>query len=274
MKYWKIPVRLFLFLLLLPFPLKSDNSKQCDQFAPTLTFNQNFQDSGWLKGQLKPYVIPSDHLIKPALDAIFQTSRVTHSKETLIAAGFIIHTIQMTSNIIVSRHPQVPGYVFKIYLDTDPRTRKGKEGWQWLVSRCKSAATIRNLIKKNKITKFSVPDKWIYLLPEHPSDLTADSTHQPAILIATDMKLVPPKESAEAWRKNITPQHLNELYIILSHGYGSTFLVHNVPYTASGKFSFVDTEYPKRKFEYEKVKRFLSPEMCKYWDKLVRKAAQ
>ena len=55
---------------------------------------------------------------------------------------------------------------FKNYIsDSERRKKSGKEGWEWLIQRCEGADNIRNLIKEKNLKYFSVPDKWIYVLP-------------------------------------------------------------------------------------------------------------
>lgn len=122
--------------------------------------------------------------------------------------------------------------------------------------------------KKNKIKHFTVPDKWIYPLPPLP----AQGVQHAIVLLVKDMNLVSREEIKEAWKTHVTPRHLDELYIILSHGCGSNFLSSNVPYTKDGKFTFIDTEYPKRKISLNKVKLYIAPELHPYWDELVKHA--
>jgi hypothetical protein len=214
-----------------------------------------------------PYLMPSDHPLRPALDALFLSSRAIENETSFFQAGFILLHSQQTSYVRVAWHPNFPEYLFKIYLDSETRLKANKPGWLWLVNRCNGATRIRKLIKKQNITHFVVPDKWLYPLPPLPS--TQGPIHQPIILIETDMNLVSRAENKLAWKEKVTPEILNELYIILSHGYGSWFLTGNIPYTKNGTFAFIDTEYPKRTIRLHKAKEFLSAEMQLYWDYLI-----
>lgn len=45
----------------------------------------------------------------------------------------------------------------------------------------------------------------------------------------------------------------------------------NIPYTKKGNFSCIDTEYPKRNLNLNKIKLSLSPENQVYWDDLILK---
>lgn len=214
----------------------------------------------------KPHIIPADHPAKEALDLIFSQPRVTKDINTLAAVGFITVSIRPFSFAIVAKHPYLPGYLQKLYLDTEQRKKNGKEGWEWLIQRCEGAGNIRKLIKKKALKYFSVPDKWIYIIPE----TSRKSKGQPCILLVTDMDLVSQEESVAAWKSVITKEHLNELYIILSNGFASSHVGWNIPYSKSGKFACIDTEYPKRAPNYQEVESYLSDEMKAYWQQLVR----
>lgn len=131
------------------------------------------------------------------------------------------------------------------------------------------AEKVRNLIEEKKIKFFTVPDKWIYPLPEFPKPIKIKQS-QLVVLVVTDMNLVSKFETREAWKSIITQEHLDELYCILSHGHGSSGLVRNVPYTKNGTFAFVDTEKPNKLPKYDKAKVFFSKEMQEYWDLLVK----
>lgn len=157
--------------------------------------------------------------MKPNLDAIFSQFRVTANLDSLRQAGFEIHYVKESSFIIVASHPFLPNYLIKLYPDSETRTRLNKPSWQWLVDRCEGAKRIRKLIKKKKIKHFTVPDKWLYPLPPIPTT----GIQHPVILLVTDMNLAEKGETREAWRTQITTEHLDELYNILSHGFGSNF---------------------------------------------------
>lgn len=220
-----------------------------------------------MRSRMKPHLMPLDHPIKPILDTIFAT-RVTENIATFTAAGFKILFDQQTSFVKVAYHPSTPGYLYKVYFDDEVRQKSHKPGWHWLCNRCEGAAKIRRLIKKKKFIHFTVPDKWLYPL-NHPNP--SSPSPQPVILVVTDMNIRCQEETIEAWQTKITKRHMDELYAILKNGGGSRFLSGNVPYTHSGKFAFVDTEYPKRKVNVAKITPYLSPEMQKYWKKLTKK---
>jgi hypothetical protein len=231
----------------------------------------NFQNNPHLDQKMRtlmaPYLLPLDHPIKATLDSIFSQSRVTQDKQTLIDAGFSVIASMPGSFVVVARHPAVPGYVFKLYLDSETRCKQGIPNWEWLTRRCIGAEKIRKLIHKKKLRYFTIPDKWLYPLPLNFS--SQGSQAQPVVVVETDMELESEQATELAWKTHITPKHLDELYAILRNGYGTIRLAPNIPYTKNGTFAFTDTEYPERRFKLKRAKLYLSEEMQLYWDQLI-----
>lgn len=215
-----------------------------------------------------PYLIPEDHPIKGLLDYLFSQSRATENQMAFEQAGFEIITITPLSLVIVALHPAFPGYIFKVYLDSETRIVRRNPHRNGLVARCQGARRIRRVIREKKLRYFSVPDKWLYVLPEYP--LSGEQNPQPFILIETDMQIDDLDTSKKKWRR-VKSKQLDELYEILKLGYGSVSLAQNVPSTKNGTFAFIDTEFPKRNLQLHKIKKFLSPEMRNYWDGLIEK---
>ncbi len=213
---------------------------------------------------MAPHLLPLDHPIKEKLDALFSQSRVTQNQQTLTDAGFVILAARPKSYVIVAKHPEFPGYIFKLYLDTEQRKKYGVAHWRWLTRRCIGAKAIRKIIKKKKLRYFIVPDKWLYILPRYP--LPQEPNPQPVILVETYIELS--ENSERAWKTHIKPKHLDELYTIFQSGYGSTHVDINTPYTKNKKFAFIDTESPQRKPTLKRVRNYLSRDMQRYWDDL------
>lgn len=220
---------------------------------------------------IAPYLLPVKHPIKEAVDAIFSQGRVTQNQQTLVDAGFEVIAGPMSrSYIIVARHPAVPGYVFKIYLDSEERSRIEDPHWKSLARRCAGAFGIRKIIEREQIRYFSVPDKWLYLLP--PLPFQEDKEPETLVLIATDMELESYEVTKEMWKTVITKEHLDELHTILKYGFGgngTVCLSVNVPFTKRGKFAFTDTESRRTILKLKNVKKYLSKEMREYWLSLI-----
>jgi hypothetical protein len=248
--------RLFLFLTALTLSLGA--------FA-----NPSFDDPA-TQARLARFFIHKSHPMKPVLDKIFSGPGVLASEEAFKEAGFKILLSKRSSNtrkayFHLGRHPLVPGYLFKVYLDSEDNL-ESEEGWRKLADRCQGAENIRKLIKKKGIRNFVVPDKWLYRVPVYRKN------QQRVVLMVTDMNLTSSARCRKAWR-NASKKQLDELYCILSRGYSSTSLINNISYTKMGKFTCLDTEYPgqhpKRLTNMPKAKRFFSPEMSAYWDFLM-----
>jgi hypothetical protein len=216
--------------------------------------------------QIAPFLLPQDHPLKPQLDSLFSRQRAIENQKTLVEAGFDIVIAMPHSYIIVARHPSMPGYIFKLYLDSETRRKENISPTEWLLRRCQGAAKIRQIIQKEKIKHFTVPDKWLYVLPLYPVSHEIDP--KPVLLVETDMNLESHPQTASAW-KTVQPEHLQELYAIVKHGVGSIHVVSNIPYTKEGQFAFIDTENIHKPFKLKKVKKYLSPDMQLYWDQLI-----
>jgi hypothetical protein len=235
----------------------------------------NFNDNPLLNHQTRshiaPFLLPLDHPAKPILDAIFSQSRVLENAQALVNAGFEWIAGPMPfSYIIVVRHPMIPGYVFKLYLDSETRSRKQVPHAVWLARRCAGARGIKKIIERHNIRHFSVPDKWLYVLPPYPFFHVLQS--QPVILMETDMQPENHEISKRMWRTAITRKHLDELYLILKEGYGGNGTISlfcNVPFTKRGTFAFTDTEDPRCEPKLKHVKKYISKEMQNYWDDLI-----
>jgi hypothetical protein len=231
-----------------------------------------FKDNPFLDDRMRilmaPYLLPLDHPLMPKLEAIFSLGRIVETKETLLAAGFSIIASKEGSFVTIVKHADLPGYVLKLYLDSETRCKKEIPNWEWLTHRCLGADILKKFIKKNKILHFTVPDKWLYLLPSIPS---TGPNPQPVIVVETDMKPESQEATALAWKTYVTKEHLDELFSILKQGYGTVGLVRNVHYTKSGTFAFTDTQYPIRRLNLKHVGPYLSEEMESYWNTLIEK---
>ncbi|CDZ80492.1 hypothetical protein BN1013_01005 [Candidatus Rubidus massiliensis] len=249
-----------------------DSNESPFLLASSVTSNleKNPYISNPIKRVIAPYILPEDHPTAPILDALFSSSRATQDKQHLINAGFKILHSQPRSFIKVVSHPQLAGYLLKVYTDNELRIKKGTPGWEWFVKRCYGARRIKNVINKYNIKHFVVAKKWIYPLPAHPSPPHSSYyKRQICVLLVTDMQLIPSKENYNNWRKKITKKHLDELYLIISHGNGSSYRPDNVHFTYNNTIAFIDTEYPDRKPNFSSIRPYLSDGMKNYWDKLI-----
>ncbi len=236
-------------------------------------FLYNYAIIGSEREAIAPYILPKDHPIKEELDAIFCSTRVTLNQQTFRMAGFIIKYSQPRSFIRVASHPAIPGYLVKVYLDSEHRLKRNTEGWVWFVRRIEGVNKIHEYITSIESKFFVAPKKWIYPLPINPSiPGTFGYQRKNEILVVEDMRLVSKEKSTKAWKTKITKDHLDELYGILYYAGGNSYRPDNIAYTEEGKFAFIDTEYSYiYRSSYESIKKYLSPEMAKYWETKCRK---
>lgn len=262
-------LRSLVFTFILLFHFTNPFSVYSERY-PYFENNKTIDKS--IKKKLRPYILPEKHPLRIKLSNIFNQVRATQNIEAFTAAGFNVISIGPRSFVHVAVNDSLPGYIFKAYMDTELRKKKGRPGWHWLVQRCKGAAQVRQAIKDHDVTRFTVAKKWIFPLPARPRPpLDLHHTCHVAILAATDMQLTSMRDNLHAWKTVITKEHLKELYKIISQAKGSSYRPDNIWYTVHGTFAFIDTEYPAQTPDYVSIRKHLAPEMQEYWDKLVDK---
>lgn len=232
-------------------------------------FDSNPHLTKSMRKEIKPYLLPAQHPLKPALNAIFGTQRATMNKHTMIKAGFTILFAKQRSFILVARHPLLPDHLVKLNVDSEKRLKKKIPAWKWLVRRCRGIQKVRRVLAQKHIEHFQAPQKWLYPLPVEPSP-PEHFLRQPVILLVEDMKLVPWEQNLNFWKHRITHRQLDELYMVISHAGGSSYRPDNVWLSTNGKLSFIDTEYPDSSPNFDSMRSYLSPQNREYWDKLVR----
>lgn len=212
------------------------------------------------------YLLPLNHPLKPALDEIFGNERVTRDLLSLSKAGFKILYEGERSYIVIASHPKLPGHLVKLYLDVERRIKRDVPGWKWLLRRCQGADAVRQAIKKIKSKHFSAPQKWLYQLP-----YMQGYEGRPFVLLVEDMQLVSEEENEQAWKTLMTKEHLNELYQIIKRARGTSYRKDNIWLSKNGTFAFIDTEYPYRNPNFEKLGYYLASAQREYWHKIVKK---
>ncbi|MFQ5729871.1 MAG: hypothetical protein ACE5GN_05885 [Waddliaceae bacterium] len=232
--------------------------------------NPKVSEAVW--NQVSPYFLPMDHPIRPVLDRIFSKDRVTLSLKSMKKAGFINPSPRKWTHLIVTKHPDVPGYVFKIFLDVQRYFKQKPEHVHWL-ERIHGAQTLEAEINKRRWHHiFKVPKKWIYPLPAEPSPPKA-FLRKNFILVEEDMDIFDTTANHEKWKSNwVTTAILDAVYTLLQKfGLHDCAKPDNIPFSKDGRISFVDTQtlyqWPVL---YKKLMPHLSPEMQGYWEKLTR----
>ncbi len=238
-------------------------------------FETNPNISAEAREMMRPYLLPFDHPIRSKLDKLFKKGTVTKNAKNFLKSGFVMRHAQPRSFIRIAGHEDLEGYLIKLQLDDEVREKYDHPIWWWFTKRCEGARKIDKVIKENRITNFSVAQKWIYPLPVNrlisPKIL---EIRKPVILVVQDMEVLSTEETLKAWRKKITPAHLDELYKIISIAGGRSYRPDNIPYTKNRNFAFVDTEYPDHPGTYKEVERALSSKLKPYWQTLINKGQQ
>ncbi len=221
----------------------------------------------WQK--LEPFFLPANHPIKAKLDRIFHSQRVTLSKETFEEAGFGKVKERKPTNIFVGNHPELKGFIIKVYLDTQPALKE----WENWIDRIQGAKAIRDFIQQRGYTKlFKVPQKWIYPLPIWPSPPNNSLYNRKNfILIVEDMDILDHKDCLHAYKTEVTPEILDALFLNLKEvGLLDSTHAANVPFTKDGRMAFIDTEHHhKWPVPYFGIKCYFSNPMQAYWQKLI-----
>lgn len=222
--------------------------------------------------RILPYLLPSDHPLKPALDAIFSASRALLDDEAFAQAGFETLYKQPRSFIRVAQHPNLPGHLIKANLDTGLKLKGHHTSWEWFLRRCETAETIRKIIAQKQFKHFVVPEKYLYMLPEQPQPPnTSNYSRKFLVLLVEYMHLVPRSENLQLWLTMITEEHLNELSEILNQLPNMTLRPNNLVFTKEGKIAFIDTEYVHKELRnHDRLGKFLNPKMRAYWRSLIK----
>ncbi len=217
---------------------------------------------------LQPYLMPDDHPIKAKLDSIFSKARVTLTAKTMKKAKFTNPEERSFSHTVVTRHPQVPGYILKLFRDDQTDVTD----WDMCHRRCSGAQLIRKAIEEMGYENmFSVPDKWIYCLPDFPEP-PPGYQQKHFIVVAQDMKILKSKDNHAKWRSSaMSHERLEALFFLVKNvGLSDSVVAFNIPFCKDGRNSFIDTEwYHRPRVRYERLFRFLSPSGTIFWQLLI-----
>ena len=250
---WALFTRIGLFLLLFAF------QNAC--------FAGNKGPSPEVREKIGPFLLPDDHPARAKLDGIFSTSRALLSVKSMKKAGFIDPVPQKFTRLIVTRHPDLPGFVIKAYLDAQRYYKDKPEHHYWLL-RIQGAEAIRKMVASNGWEhQFKVPQKYIYELPQEPAP-PPEYRRKHFILIEEDMELLSAKENKAMWSSSaVTPDLLDHLFQLVNGlGLHDCVSTHNIPFSIDGRIAFIDTQtYDEWPIDFGRLTSSLSPDMKTYW---------
>ncbi|MCB1119144.1 MAG: hypothetical protein KDK65_04205 [Chlamydiia bacterium] len=215
--------------------------------------------------QVQPYLLPDTHPAKEKLDQLFSSYKVTRSHANLRKSGFIL-TDRKFHKVIVAKHPQLKGYVVKIYTDEQPE----KMEWARWITRIVGADAIRKkILEKGYQHDFVVPRKWIYPLPSDPHHYP---NRKHFVLIAEDMRLLDRMSNYSHWKHATSPQLLHKLYVLFRDlGLSDSCLAFNVPFNVNGQIAIIDTEiHHTWPVPYERLLQYLNPHNQVFWRQLTK----
>lgn len=227
-----------------------------------------------VRERVQPFLLPDHHPAKASLDGIFSKSRALLSVKSMKKAGFIDPKPQKFTRLIVTRHPELKGYVIKAYLDAQRYYKDKPEHHYWLL-RIKGAESIRSLIALNGWeNQMKVPHKWIYELPQQPAP-PSDYLRKHYILVEEDMELLNSKDNKAMWASRAVTHELLDSVFQLIDGLGlhDCVSIDNIPFSQDGRIAFIDTQtFDEWPIDYGRLTPYLSPEMKAYWKQLAKTA--
>lgn len=215
---------------------------------------------------ITPYFLPVDHPLQKKLAKIFTKSkRPIFSLATLRMSGFEYLGGNLQTTIKVLRHPDLKGYVIKVFLDDSWFPNDWYNFWK----RCRGAEAVRQAILAHGWEdEFEAPQKWIYELPEPKKRLPAEVNQKYFILIAKDAKIASYEENKILWKSSaISEEKLIKLHTLMKEtGLVDSVYIDNIPFTKNGKIAFVDTEHFHRwPIPYYKLLPFLNTNKKDFW---------
>lgn len=213
------------------------------------------------------YLLPENHPVKQKLDSIFKDNSVLLNLNNLQKAGFEKSAPRKFTKLIVTKHKDLPGYIFKLYLHSQ---RSGIDEIKFWMMRINGANKIRTFILDKRLDdKFKVPQKWIYKLPKKNSKLDQYYLKN-TILVEEDMDLLSDDQNKNKWKNDITQLDLDNIYLILNElGLYDCAKPDNIPFSQDGKIAFIDTQtHGCSSINYKKLIPYLSKDNQNYWKKL------
>lgn len=252
-RYIKNLLLLIAFFLFLPHAPICDAA---DSFKRPTHINSNV----W--SQIAPYLLPFNHPAKAKLDKIFNAARVITNSDTIAEAGFLKPHPRPYSKTIVTKHPSIKGYWMKFFSDAQTE----KTDWKEFLKRINGANAIKKGIKDHGYESyFTVPHKWIYVLPEKWAPKGAH--RKSFILVVEEMKILPKKENYKKWKSAaMTPARVKALYTLINElGLNDSVRAFNLPFTLDNKLAFIDTErHHHWPIHFSVMAHYLSKPMGRY----------
>lgn len=167
------------------------------------------------------------------LGSLFRDPDMFDSRRTWSSAGFHVIARDNNGKIMVARHALVPGLLFKKYardVDEKDQTKNYER-------RVEGANRLRAFITSRRLTRVTVPRKWLLELPQAFSRRARSY-----VLVVEQLDLLDDVQTKAAYHR-IDPNVLAELAVVLYHFRGMDSNAKNLPFTVDGRIAFIDTEH-------------------------------
>ncbi len=211
---------------------------------------------------IRPYLLPKKHVLLKKLDAIFSSPGILYNSESVENAGFLRgEPIGYAGRCIVTQHKEIPGYIFKFFLDV----QNVPNYIDRLIKRIQGSIKLKQFIEQDPILKnyFLVPTKWIYLLPKK-----AYSNHaapKKIILVAEKLPLVLRRINLLKWL-TMPFSLLDQIYRLIESGLDDVYEGNMSFLQNDERLGIVDTEnYPHSNPRFFRLNKNLSPKNLEYW---------
>ncbi|MFV0339981.1 MAG: hypothetical protein ACK5MA_05020 [Parachlamydiaceae bacterium] len=233
--------------------------------GPIVAAYPNYTTDEWL--QIAPYLLPNTHPVKPKLEKMFRKKRYISTIDTLKDGDFTVKG-PGSGRTLVAKHKKLPDVLIKIFPDDEPI-----DELKQFMRRITGAQVAREIIAKYQLEwLFKVPRKWIYILPQEPK--ATGPYPKSLILIVEDMEILQKTDNYPKWKSSsMTKKKLDAVYILLQEGgFNDLALAFNLPFCKDGLLAVVDTEdYHKWPIPFNRLNKYLSDSMIKYWEELIAK---
>ncbi len=220
----------------------------CDPGLFSQWIDQDFVHGRWEDDPLltpeqielfQQFVLPADHPARIVLDQIFSETRATLDLEHFLDAGFCLTRVQ-GAQVVVAKHPALPGYVVKAHLDD----QKEVSDIVRLGTRLVGARLVQEIIANQGLTCVKAPAMWAYpLLLAEPFPRSRRYKRKHFMIVAEDVRPLPQEENLLLWKSEaVTKHHLDELFHIITIMRFHDMNPSNVPFCEDGYLYIVDFE--------------------------------
>ena len=164
------------------------------------------------------------------LGALFRDEDMFDSRRSWSNADFRVIERSNNGKIMVARHPSVQGLLFKKYT-SDIAEKDQTKNYE---RRLEGANRLRAFADSHRLGRIVVPHKWILELPR--------PFRGARVLVAEQLDLLSDGQLKAAYR-NIDPNLLGELCVVLHRFRGMDSIATNIPFVSDGRIGFIDTEH-------------------------------